>query len=161
MILWLGFWSVFLCGNGCGDSTATDSRSDGSADNDLERIELSVHDQINQYRQLQGLPELEWNETIAAFCRLHSLDMAAGRVDFGHDGFQERIDDIGQSISFRGAAENVAYNNYTDPAAIAVDGWLNSPGHLANIEGNYDLTGVGVAVSKTGLYYFTQIFIRQ
>jgi uncharacterized protein YkwD len=86
--------------------------------------------------------------------------MASGRVPLGHSGFQQRVQMIG--IPFRGAAENVAYNmGYSDPAKQAVDGWIKSTGHRTNIEGNFNLTGVGVVRNARGEYYFTQIFIRQ
>lgn len=85
--------------------------------------------------------------------------MANGTVPFGHTGFSERVRAIG--IPYRGAGENVAYNQgYSDPATIAVQGWLKSPGHLANIKGNYDKTGIGVASNSKGAIYFTQIFLR-
>jgi len=41
-----------------------------------------------------------------------------------------------------------------------VDGWLNSPGHKKNIEGNFTLTGIGYARDHKGNIYFTQIFSR-
>jgi uncharacterized protein YkwD len=85
--------------------------------------------------------------------------MASGTVAFGHTGFETRIQTIAQTISYRSVSENVAANKgYSDPAATAVAGWLNSPGHHANIVGNYRLTGIGVAKSSTGQIYFTQIF---
>jgi uncharacterized protein YkwD len=42
-----------------------------------------------------------------------------------------------------------------------VQGWLNSPGHLKNIQGDFDLTGIGVVKTAQNRYYFTQLFIRQ
>ncbi len=148
---------------GCsGDGDTFSSRSGGSESQDeLYEMEQDVLLQINEYRQSQFLSLLRWNETIADYCRTHSLNMAAGAVDFGHDGFDDRVDGIAETISYEYAAENVASNNYSDPVTTAVDGWLNSPGHLANIEGDYNLTGIGVAQDEDGVYYFTQIFIRQ
>jgi uncharacterized protein YkwD len=55
-------------------------------------------------------------------------------------------------------AENVAFGSST--AKEVVDGWLNSPGHKKNIEGNYKLTGIGVARDQQAKLYFTQIFAR-
>ena len=48
---------------------------------------------------------------------------------------------------------------YQDPVSTAVDGWIKSDGHRQNMEGNYNLTGIGVAMNPQGEYYFTQIFI--
>jgi uncharacterized protein YkwD len=124
-------------------------------------LEQSVYTQINQYRTSQGLSPLTLDARIAQQARTHSQNMAAGRVSFGHQGFQQRVQVIAQAIPVAGAAENVAYNQgSTNPAGQAVQSWLQSSGHRGNILGSYNLTGVGVAKSSNGRYYFTQIFIR-
>ncbi|MEH2015316.1 CAP domain-containing protein [Nostoc sp.] len=126
---------------------------------DTATLEQSVFNQINNYRASQGLPALTRNSAIENQARIHSQNMANGTVPFGHTGFSERVRAIG--IPYRAAGENVAYNQgYSDPATIAVQGWLKSPGHLANIKGNYDKTGIGVASNSKGAIYFTQIFLR-
>ncbi len=126
---------------------------------DTAAIEASVFQQINQYRASQNLPVLTRNSSIENQARTHSQNMASGRVAFGHDGFSGRVKATG--IAYSGVAENVAYNQGSqDPATTAVQGWLRSSGHLTNIRGNYNLTGIGVASSRTGKIYFTQIFLR-
>jgi uncharacterized protein YkwD len=123
-------------------------------------IEDSIFRQINQYRASQRLPALTRNATIDAQARTHSQKMANGQVKFGHSGFEQRVKAIATTIPYRSAAENVAYNQgFSDPATKAVQGWLKSPGHLGNIRGNYNLTGIGVARNSKGEVYFTQIFI--
>jgi uncharacterized protein YkwD len=154
----IGLLFCILLSGVAGCSTSTD---DSRGQDEFYEMEQDVLLQINEYRQSQFLSLLRWNETIADYCRTHSLNMAAGAVDFGHDGFDDRVDGIAQTISYKYAAENVASNNYSDPVTTAVEGWLNSPGHLENIEGDYNLTGIGVAQDEDGVYYFTQIFIRQ
>ena len=161
----IGFFCCILlfCAVGCSSDGSSFSSSTGDSDSQDEfyEMEQDILLQINEYRQSQFLSLLRWNETIADYCRTHSLNMAAGAVDFGHDGFNDRVNGIAQTISYEYAAENVASNNYSDPVTTAVDGWLNSPEHLENIEGDYNLTGIGVAQDEDGVYYFTQIFIRQ
>lgn len=126
----------------------------------LASLEQSVLQQINQYRQQQGLPALRSNSTIVQQSRQHSQSMANSGV-LSHNGFSGRVSTISRTISYRSAAENVAFNSgFSNPVAQAVNGWLRSPGHLQNIVGNFNLTGVGVARSSNGAYYFTQIFIR-
>ncbi|HLP88477.1 MAG TPA: CAP domain-containing protein [Nostocaceae cyanobacterium] len=126
---------------------------------DTAAIENSVYQQINQYRVSQNLPPLARNTSIDNQARIHSQNMASGKVPFGHQGFQQRVTAIG--IPYTSAAENVAYNQgYSDPATKAVQSWLQSSGHLANIKGNFNLTGVGVAVNSKGVVYFTQIFLK-
>jgi uncharacterized protein YkwD len=126
----------------------------------MANLEQSVFQQINQYRQQKGLAALTLNDTITQQARQHSQDMANSRA-ISHNGFDARIKAIGSKISWRGAAENVAYNaGFSDPVGQAVNGWLKSPGHLQNIVGNYNLTGIGVSQNSQGEYYFTQMFIR-
>jgi uncharacterized protein YkwD len=124
-------------------------------------MEQSILQQINQYRQKKKLPLLATNSVITQQARQHSQEMARSRV-MSHDGFNTRVANIGRSIAYRSAAENVAYNiGYSTPERQAVVGWLNSAGHRQNIEGSYNLTGIGVAKNARGEYYFTQIFIRR
>lgn len=133
-------------------------RASSTATTTLER---TVFQKINQYRQQKGLAALSLNSTITGQSRKHSQNMA-NSGNLSHDGFDGRVQIIGKTIRWKGAAENVAYNaGFSNPAAQAVNGWLKSPGHLQNIMGNYNLTGIGVAKNSQGEFYFTQIFIRR
>jgi uncharacterized protein YkwD len=66
-------------------------------------------------------------------------------------------------IMWRSLGENIAYNKgQVDPVRVAVDQWLQSPKHRANIlRGNYTHTAVGVARTADGSVYLTQIFITR
>ena len=93
---------------------------------------------------------------------MHSQNMAQQQVKFSHQGFESRIEAIEDYISYRSAAENVAYNEgYSTPAERAVTGWIKSDGHRQNSVGDYNLTGIGIAQNERGEYYFTQIFIKE
>ncbi len=123
-------------------------------------LEKSVFVRINRYRVSLGLPKLTLDERITKQARIHSQNMASGRVPFSHQGFPHRVKAI--AIPYNSAAENVALNKgYVDPAAEAVNSWLKSQEHLPNIKGNYNLTGIGVAVNDKGEVYITQIFLNQ
>ena len=127
----------------------------------VNALELSVHQQVNQYRQSLDLPPLVFDPAISIQARIHSNDMAkTGKMN--HDGFNDRANTIAQTINYRSVSENVATNmGYDRPDAIAVKGWLESPGHHRNIIGRYDLTGIGVSRDAKGEYFFTQIFVRK
>jgi uncharacterized protein YkwD len=85
--------------------------------------------------------------------------MAAGGA-VGHDGFNGRVANIRKTIPVVNAGENIGYiSGYTNPAVAIFNEWLTSFGHVKNIEGRYDLTGVGAARNHNGDYYITQIFI--
>ena len=135
------------------DPVTTNNNNNGTPSNS---IEAEVHRLINLHRTGIGLPALEWSDIIANECRQHSQEMANAHT-INHDGFNERINKIGETISWNWAGENVAYN-YS--AQSVVTAWLNSPGHKSNIESNSNLTGVGVAFDEDSVTYFTQIFIR-
>lgn len=122
---------------------------------------LAIHEQINQYRREQNLPPLSLDATISEQAKQHSQNMARGDTPFSHQGFDSRAKTISQTLPYRRVSENVALNSgHRDPARIAVEGWLNSPGHRQNIEGDFALTGIGVARNSQGEYYFTQIFVQ-
>ena len=117
---------------------------------------------VNQYRKENFLPPLVWDDAIAKVARAHSKDMATGAVDFGHDGFRGRINQLRTVMTgFQGAGENVLMT--TDPTDVpkgALALWLKSPHHLANIRGDYNYSGLGVWQDKNGVIYFTQIFMK-
>ncbi|HEV3271964.1 MAG TPA: CAP domain-containing protein [Candidatus Methylacidiphilales bacterium] len=125
-------------------------------------VELETFSLINHYRQTNGLPPLAWNDAIAKAARVHSKDMATGEVDFGHEGFADRVGRLKAVMTgLRGAGENVFMTTNLDQVArIAVTRWLHSPHHLENIRGDYNYSGLGVWQDKAGTIYFTQIFLK-
>ena len=125
----------------------------------LSPIELQAFEKVNDYRRQRDLPPLVVDERLVKQARIHSRNMGNGVTAFGHDGFNERVK--ATRINFKTAAENVAYNQgYADPAAHAVQGWINSEGHRRNIVGDFNLTGMGVYQNDAGRYYFTQLFMN-
>jgi uncharacterized protein YkwD len=123
-------------------------------------LEDAVFRLVNRHRRAAGLPSLARDSRITHQARLHSAVMAAGTTPLGHAGFDDRIAMLRRVMTFRRSAENVAFNQgHRDPAAEAVRGWLASRGHRQNIEGPYELTGIGVVSNAKGEVYFTQIFV--
>lgn len=121
-------------------------------------IEEEILDLVNEHRAELNLPPLQLVSVISKAAQQHSEDMADRKVPFGHSGFDARIDKILAKTGGIAAGENVAYGSRT--AIDVVKMWLNSKGHRKNIEGNFNLTGIGVAKNNAGTIYFTQIFIR-
>jgi len=136
-----------------GTSSSTDLRN---------RLEQEAFFLINQYRKENRLPLLQWDNAIVKVARAHSRDMAAGKVDFGHEGFGDRVDHLKVvMIGLKGAGENVFETN--DPSQVAqsaVKTWLNSPPHRHNIRGDYNYSGLGAWEDEKGMIYFTQIFVK-
>ena len=107
-------------------------------------------------------PPVRWNESLAVSSQRHSDDMA--RYNFfdhvsARDGSHswDRVERAG--YKYRTTGENIAagYNS----ADAAVEGWIKSPGHCANLM-NPEFTEMGAALavnrrSKMGMYW-TQEF---
>lgn len=165
MLVNLIMWSAIASCNSAQTARPEISQSSPhvlSQSSDLSELEQTVHDQINQYRLSRRLPPLTLDERISQPARQHSQAMATGETSFGHDGFDQRAERIEQLIPYQSIAENVGFNQgVNDPVTQAVQGWIDSEGHRQNIEGDYDLTGVGVATNAQGEYFFTQLFVRR
>ena len=114
---------------------------------------------VNEHRKSIGLKPLVANSYISSVALGHCKDMLTHKTPFGHEGFNERIDLIRKHLGpLHVVAENVAEGPMS--AREVVDGWLHSPGHRRNIEGDFRLTGIGVATARNGMIYFTQIFTK-
>ena len=114
---------------------------------------------VNQYRTQHHLPPMKLVPMISQQAVIHSQEMAEHHIPFGHVDFNKRINYLyGHIQNCRTGAENVAYN-YRN-AQHVVSQWLTSPGHKRNIQGNFNLTGIGVARDAYGKLYFTQIFLK-
>jgi uncharacterized protein YkwD len=126
----------------------------------LGDFEVEVLRLTNAARQDEGCSALRMDSKLRTAARRHSNDMARfGYMSHtGHDGSgpAQRIRAAGYQIT--GAwAENIA-RGYPSPAAV-MDGWLNSPGHRANIVNcSLRAIGVGVVRSTGGRLYWTQDF---
>jgi uncharacterized protein YkwD len=115
-------------------------------------------------RHFPPAPPLSWNPALGQAALGHSRDMAARRY-FSHqakDGSQaaERAQRAG--YRWQRVGENIAFGQNTPEEAVA--GWLDSPGHCANIM-NANFTEMGAAYGiaaeqRAGIIYWTQVFGR-
>jgi len=129
------------------------------ADNKITSFDNEILQLINTHRQSLGKPALVMDSYMWDLANEHTNNMISGKVEFGHDGFDARYQAISAKYEGGGCAENVAYG-YPDAQSV-VDGWLNSSGHKANIEGNYNTTGLSAVQDKNGTWYYTQIFYNK
>ncbi len=128
---------------------------------ETQKIVMDIFNKINAYRQSQGKSKLVLDQRISKEAEKHSKTMANIRK-ISHDGFSTRCSNIQSQMSgTRGFAENVAMNmERNNPGQKAVSQWIGSSGHRTNMLGNYTKTGIAVSKSRTGEYYFTQIFVK-
>ncbi|HNQ14829.1 MAG TPA: CAP domain-containing protein [Pyrinomonadaceae bacterium] len=130
----------------------------------LHQMGREAAELINRERLKLGLTAIAWSEDAARIARLHSENMA--RLNFfGHSGVDgkmvdERADQLGVK-KWRAIGENIAFNRgYRDPIRTAVDKWMLSTSHRNNLlNPRWQETGIGIAVTPEGCFYFTQVFL--
>jgi uncharacterized protein YkwD len=106
-------------------------------------------------------PPLRWNAALGTAALAHSQDMAAQRY-FNHlakDGSLVGARSVRAGYAWRRIGENIGFGQNSPQDAL--DGWLSSPGHCANIM-NPDFTEMGAAYGMTaeqrsGIVYWTQV----
>lgn len=138
-------------------ATTAPTASTSTANNKLEKEVVTL---VNKERAKQGLAPLTDNVKLSNVARTKSSDMVAKNY-FDHTSptYGSPFDMMKQfGITYTSAGENIAMGQPT--AASVMTGWMNSPGHRANIlNNNYTDIGVGVAKDKSGAIYWTQEFI--
>jgi uncharacterized protein YkwD len=129
-------------------------------------FELRAFALVNEERRSRGQEPLRWDAEVARVARAHSENMAR-RNFFSHtspDGanYVSRAAAAGVT-GWRALAENIAYNQgFQDPAAFAVERWMQSAKHRENILRNaFTHAGIGVARASDGRVYFTQVFVTR
>lgn len=87
-----------------------------------------LFNQINTYRQENGLPSFSYNQIVCDFAITRAQELIN---DFSHRGFRTRIDSGTLPYSdYSHVAENIAD---TDTPKRAFELWHNSPGHNENM----------------------------
>ncbi len=136
---------------------------DTSVANDIEK---RAFEQTNAERIKNGLPPFTWDADLGRLSRTYSETMS--RLGFfAHvtpDG--KRLPDRARAAGIRHYSvlgENLAYNQgYDDPGMLAVERWMLSPKHRANIlSSEFRAMAIGSYVAPDGAVYLTQTFIKR
>jgi uncharacterized protein YkwD/stress response protein SCP2 len=126
---------------------------------DLSRTATEVVDLTNRERTRAGLRPLAIDPALTAAAQAYSADMAV-RAFYSHtspEGSQpwDRAATAGSPM--RTIGENIACGQRS-PAEV-VEGWMNSPGHRANIlKRDFTHIGIGFAGGGPAGTYWTQLF---
>ena len=129
-------------------------------------IERIVFELTNEERTANGLLPLAWDSELCRLARQHSEDMG-GRGYFDHETPEGLFPkDRARAAGLRGfrvIAENIAYNKgYENPGAYAVQRWMKSSGHRANIlYSAFQYSAIGSDLASDGSVYLTQVFISR
>jgi uncharacterized protein YkwD len=154
---------ILLCVFSVGISSSVSANSFGNLFND----ERKIFELINKERQKKSLNSLSWDSKLADLARSYSQKMA-------RESFFDHYDRNGNSLADRAKAmritgwrllgENLFMCDDVDEeySNIAVKGWMKSSGHRQNIlERKFNQTGIGVARSRDGMIYVTQVFVQR
>ena len=141
--------------NSGGNTSSENSTTNG----ELTANEQEVFDLINAKRKEAGLSALKIDEELQNVARVKAKDMVDNNY-FSHNSPTygtpfNMIKNFG--ITYKAAGENIAGNSSNQGA---VDAWMNSEGHKANIlSNNYNYTGIGVVNSSKYGKIYVQMFI--
>ncbi|WP_035288831.1 SafA/ExsA family spore coat assembly protein [Clostridium sp. KNHs214] len=128
---------------------------------DIKTIENEVIRLVNIERSKAGVAPLSANWELSRVARYKSQDMI-NKGYFSHQSptYGSPFDMMQNfGLRFSSAGENIAYGQRT-PAEV-MNSWMNSPGHRGNIlSPSFTQIGVGVAKTSSGVYYWTQMFIK-
>jgi uncharacterized protein YkwD len=137
-----------------------------SAPVEPNEIERRAFEQTNAVRVQHGLPPFTWDSDVCRMARTHSEVMS-------RQGFFSHVTPEGLKLRDRARAagilqyvvlgENIAYNQgYDDPGAFAVERWMLSSKHRANIlSPEFRAMAIGSFVAPDGSVYLTQTFITR
>lgn len=142
-----------------GGGTSTGNTGGGTATTNLTEDELEVFNLINKQRTNNGLATLKIDSEVQNVARIKAKDMVDNNY-FSHNSptYGTPFNMLNSfKVSYKTAGENIAGNSSN---TAAVNAWMNSSGHKANIlNSSFNYTGIGVVTgSKYGKIY-VQMFI--
>lgn len=155
---------LLLCAIFLGGFCLTTSAQDSSIK--PNEIEQRAFEQTNLMRIRNGLQPFVWDADIGRMARNHSENMS--RLGFfshvSPDGL--RLKDRARAagiLRYSVLGENIAYNQgFEDPGALAVERWMLSPKHRANIlSSEFRAMAIGSYIAPDGSVYLTQTFIKR
>jgi uncharacterized protein YkwD len=135
---------------------------------DMASLRKLALDLVNEARAAENLPPLELEKKLNEAAQAHAADMLA-RDYYAHETpegktVSDRFQAVGGS-KWLLTAENIAKCDGCDPPLTRdyvrqmQEGWMNSPGHRANIlRKGLDTFGFGMTVGSDGTLYAVQNF---
>lgn len=150
-----------------GQKTRTCNRCKKSETNVIPKVEGEINTAyakevialVNAERQKAGLSPLQEKADLSSYAQLRSQEIVSNFAHERPDGANPLSYVI--NLGYHAAGENIALGQ-PSPASV-MNGWMNSPGHKANIMAETDASkqykyiGVG-CYSSGGRLYWTQIF---
>ena len=145
--------------NTSGSQGSTGGGNTGTTTSQLTADEQEVFDLINAKRVANGLSLLKIDDEVQNVARIKAQDMVDSNY-FSHTSpiYGSPFDMLKNfGISYKTAGENIAGNSSNSGA---VNAWMNSEGHRANIlNSSFNYTGIGVVKSPKYGKIYVQMFI--
>ena len=125
----------------------------------LSSDEKEVFDLINEQRTNNGLTALKMDSEALNVARIKAQDMVDNNY-FSHNSpiYGSPFQMLNSfKVTYKTAGENIAGNSSNSGA---VNAWMNSSGHKANIlNSSFNYTGIGVVKSSKYGKIYVQIFL--
>lgn len=142
--------------SGSGSSNSGSSQTTSST---MTSDEKEVFNLINQQRTKNGLSALKVDNEVQRVAKIKAQDMVNNNY-FSHNSptYGSPFDMLKSfKVSYKTAGENIAGNSTNSGA---VNAWMNSSGHKANIlNSSFNYTGIGVVSSPKYGKVYVQMFI--
>jgi len=120
-------------------------------------LESQLMQLTNDYRQSQGMSTVVFDAVAYTYANEHT-DYMISKGSLSHDNFNSRASSISSETQAQEVAENVAKDYIT--AETALEGWINSAPHRANLEGDFTHMAISVKKTESGSLYYMQIFFK-
>jgi hypothetical protein len=126
----------------------------------------ALHVAADVARAAHGAQATLWDEGLARAARQHAAELAARNV-LDHSGLDPERRTVADRLARVGSpyathAENLAaVPPSLDAVQATIEGWLESPGHRANLLApDFDRVGYGTALGANGTVFVTQVLAR-
>jgi uncharacterized YkwD family protein len=144
---------------GTNTNTNTNTGTNQTTTSNLSADEQEVFNLINNQRTQNGLSALKIDSEVQKVARIKAQDMVNNNY-FSHTSptYGSPFDMLkSYKVSYNTAGENIAGNSSNSGA---VNAWMNSSGHRANIlNKSFNYTGIGVVNSPKYGKVYVQMFI--
>ena len=143
------------------NSSGSQNTGENTQTSTMNSDEKEVFNLINKQRTNNGLQILKVDDEVQRLARIKAQDMVNNNY-FSHVSptYGSPFEMLKSfKISYKSAGENIAGNSSNSGA---VNAWMNSSGHKANIlNGSFNYTGIGVVSSPKYGKVYVQVFIQK
>ena len=151
--------AIYLNSSSNTNNNSSSGSNQDSQTTNMTSDEKEVFNLINKQRTNNGLSALKVDNEVQRVAKIKAQDMVNNNY-FSHTSpiYGSPFDMLKSfKISYKTAGENIAGNSSNSGA---VNAWMNSPGHKANIlNSSYNYTGIGVVSSPKYGKVYVQMFI--